>query len=120
MLSLSAGGAKQAVANPCEHRVFEGDGFVVCSFDAQTQKLRLAWSASWRACFGTSCIAKTRSILMERCRACGRLHWAARIPATRWAVGRGHIPLTVLSSPRQSFDAEDISSHLISWAIKQP
>ena len=45
MLSLSAAGAKQAVANPCEHHVFEGDGFVVCSFDAQTQKLRLAWKS---------------------------------------------------------------------------
>src|SRR5262249_7663574 len=45
MLSLSARGAKQAVANPCEHRAFEGDGFVVCTFDAQTQKLRLAWKS---------------------------------------------------------------------------
>jgi uncharacterized protein YigE (DUF2233 family) len=45
ILSLAACGAKQAVASPCEHRVFEGEGFVVCSFDAQTQKLRLAWKS---------------------------------------------------------------------------
>jgi uncharacterized protein YigE (DUF2233 family) len=51
VLLLAACNAPEKTAGPCERRVFENDGFIVCEFDARTQKLSLAWKSAGGTAF---------------------------------------------------------------------